>query len=75
MIINPNEIDLLRSFIFDEATEEETQECFTCNGDGERSNTCEHSSICQRYSPVCENHEVIIEDLLDTIEWMIRKEI
>ena len=73
MIIDLNEFDKLKKFIFEENVNERhpyfTEYCYECEHP-EENNKCEYQKMCLRYPTISnrEDYYNLVKDLFDTIE-------
>jgi len=73
MILDERDIENIKSFVFDESTEEELEMCNKCGFTEEINKDCVYKDICTRYSPIEIGDESmnLVRDLFDTIDYLV----
>jgi len=78
MIIDLNEFDKLKKFIFEEDINEthpySTEYCLQCIPEENTNNKCEYQKMCLRYPTISnrEDYYNLVKDLFETIEYLIK---
>jgi len=80
MIIDLNEFDKLKKFIFEEEEDINdkhpflTEYCSQCIPEENTNNKCEYQKMCLRYPTISnrEDYYNLVKDLFDTIEFMMK---
>lgn len=74
MIIDLENIENLKHFLFDNANEDQLERCSKCCNNPELFK-CENYEICKRYAPIMidDKTKVLVSDLFDTIQYLKRE--